>query len=69
MPRITSYNVCYTKLLRTDVEIYGDLKGNLKTPLIGFVGRATYQKGFDLIFETMPEVVEENNAMFVMLFV
>lgn len=56
-----------SKISGTDVEIYGDLKGNLKTPLIGFVGRATYQKGFDLIFETIPEIVEENNAMFVML--
>lgn len=51
----------------SDIEIHGNIKGKLKTPMIGFVGRATYQKGFDLIFETMPEVLEENNANFVLV--
>ena len=51
----------------TDVEIYGDLNNNAGAPLIGFVGRATYQKGFDIMFEAFPELFEEHDIRLVML--
>jgi len=52
----------------TDVEIYGNIKGgDVTTPLIGFVGRATYQKGFDIIFEAFPELFEEHDIRLIML--
>ncbi|WP_018154416.1 glycogen synthase [Methanothermococcus thermolithotrophicus] len=60
-------NMDKTKITGTDVEIYGNLEDGLDTPLIGFVGRATYQKGFDLIFQALPEILDEHDIRFVML--
>ncbi len=51
----------------TDVEIYGELKGDIETPLLGFVGRATYQKGFNTMFEAIPELLEKHDIRFVFL--
>ncbi|EHP86343.1 glycogen synthase [Methanotorris formicicus] len=51
----------------TDVEVYGDLSGDIEIPLIGFVGRGTYQKGFSIMFEAFPEILEEYDIRIVML--
>ncbi|WP_456418591.1 glycogen synthase [Methanocaldococcus infernus] len=50
-----------------NLEVYGSLEGDIKKPLIGFVGRATYQKGFNTIFETLPEFLEEHDVNFIFL--
>ncbi|WP_457612489.1 glycogen synthase [Methanocaldococcus sp.] len=50
-----------------NLEVYGSLEGDIKTPLIGFVGRATYQKGFNTIFETLPEFLDKYNVRFIFL--
>ncbi len=35
------------------------LRGNLKTPLLGFVGRLTFQKGIELIVDAMEGIVKK----------
>jgi starch synthase len=60
-------NLDKNQISGTDVEVYGDLKGDVETPLIGFVGRGTYQKGFSVMFEAFPELLEEYDIRFVML--
>jgi starch synthase len=37
------------------------------TPLIGMVSRLTHQKGIDLLFDTLPEVLEGSDVRFVAL--
>ncbi|ENN96641.1 glycogen synthase GlgA [Methanocaldococcus villosus KIN24-T80] len=49
------------------IEVHGEIKGDITTPLIGFVGRATYQKGFKTIFEALPELLEKHDIRFVFL--
>lgn len=41
-------------------------KQNPKVPLIGFIGRLTFQKGIDLIIKVAPELVEQNCQMVVL---
>jgi starch synthase len=36
-----------------------------KAPLLGFVGRLVYQKGVDLILESIPAILEKHDAQFV----
>ncbi len=47
----------------TDIEVYGNIEGKIEDPLIGFVGRATYQKGFDIIFPAFSELIEEKKNL------
>lgn len=51
----------------TDVEVHGGVDGDIETPLIGFVGRATHQKGFNTMFEAIPELLEKHDIRFVFL--
>jgi len=61
-------NIDKSTITGTDVQLYGNIKCNdITTPLIGFVGRATYQKGFDIIFGAFSQLFEESNVKLVML--
>jgi len=60
-------NMDKSSISGTDVEIYGSISGDINIPMIGFVGRATYQKGFDIMFEAFPELLEEHDIRIVML--
>lgn len=39
----------------------------LSKPLIGFVGRMVSQKGMDLVLDVMPEIIQQTNAIFVIV--
>ncbi|MCY0965593.1 glycogen synthase GlgA [Parathalassolituus penaei] len=40
---------------------------DLDIPVIGMVGRLVWQKGIDLVLDLMPQILEEHNAIFVVL--
>ncbi|HIQ38628.1 MAG TPA: glycogen synthase [Methanothermococcus okinawensis] len=61
-------NMDKTSITGSDVEVYGNIScKDIAVPLIGFVGRATYQKGFDIIFQAFSELFEEHSLKLVML--
>lgn len=64
---IEDWNKIDKEIYSTNVEVYGNIKGDIETPLIGFVGRATYQKGFDILFEAIPELIEKLDIRFIFL--
>jgi starch synthase len=64
---VEDWNKLDKEVYSTNVEVYGGLRGDIETPLIGFVGRATYQKGFNTLFETIPELLERHDIRFVFL--
>ena len=64
---VDDWNKIEKGISATDVEVCGRLDGDIETPLIGFVGRATYQKGFNTMFEAIPELLERHDIRFVFL--
>jgi starch synthase len=64
---VEDWNKIDKEISATDVEVYGRLDGDIETPLIGFVGRATHQKGFNTMFEAIPELLEKHDIRFVFL--
>ncbi|ACX72642.1 Starch synthase [Methanocaldococcus vulcanius M7] len=58
---IEDWNKIEKEISATNVEVHGNVRGDIENPMIGFVGRATYQKGFNTIFETIPEVLKKHD--------